>query len=202
MGNPTEGITGGGQTALHQHRSNRRQALPSGGLPTQGQAPRMQPGNGPAVSNNTVPQAQPITAQEIANTRQRFPHLQHVPDADVAQVIETQKRFSELQKAQPAPTPRQLQMQQHVRYLGDAALIVPTCDRCRTLRLECKKDALTTACVSCRTAKERFVTGTTKERRARCSWEDAQEDEMKDIIVPKLSREYLENIGEGALWRG
>ncbi|GLA17134.1 hypothetical protein AnigIFM62618_004257 [Aspergillus niger] len=74
--------------------------------------------------------------------------------------------------------PHKMEMVARMEELQRGERILPPCDRCRRLHMDCLKNL--TACMGC------------TKKHAKCSWKDVKEDELRETRVDRTSRERAE----------
>ncbi|PYH42345.1 Zn(II)2Cys6 transcription factor domain-containing protein [Aspergillus saccharolyticus JOP 1030-1] len=74
--------------------------------------------------------------------------------------------------------PHKMEMVARMEELQRGERIMPPCDRCRRLHMDCLKNL--TACMGC------------TKKHAKCSWKDVKEDELRETRVDRSSRERME----------
>ncbi|PWY88617.1 hypothetical protein BO94DRAFT_464542 [Aspergillus sclerotioniger CBS 115572] len=75
--------------------------------------------------------------------------------------------------------PHKMEMVARMEELQRGERILPPCDRCRRLHMDCLKNL--TACMGC------------TKKHAKCSWKDVKEDELRETRVDRTSRERAED---------
>ncbi|KAL4895771.1 hypothetical protein BDV59DRAFT_144179 [Aspergillus ambiguus] len=76
--------------------------------------------------------------------------------------------------------PFKMEMVTRMEELQRGERILPPCDRCRRLHMDCLKNL--TACMGC------------TKKHAKCSWRDVKEDELREFRADRSSRERVDDV--------